>query len=424
MKIEKLANSELSLEFGRNGKEYEELRNTVLAKFKNVKVDGFRKGHVPADVIEKTFADDIRNEIIDEVLREDYTKFLESKEYRPVSELQITNLVYNKDELKVEAKVAIFPEFELPQYKGLNVELEEVSVTDEEVNEEIKKMLERAKTFVKAEREVAELGDVAIIDFEGFVDGVAFDGGKAEGHRLELGSKTFIDNFEEQIVGHKIGEEFDVNVNFPEAYHSEELKGKPAVFKIKLNALEVPKLPELDEEFAKGMGYTSVQELKDSVKGNVLSSKESKAKEAKLDKVVEQVVNATEVEVPSILVEKDIDNYLGGFANQLKMQGMTFEQFLSMSGNTLEKMRESLRENATKSVKSGFVFSKIADVEGITVTDEEFNHELGHVASMYGMTVQGLEEELEKANGLDRFREQITSQLFFAKMNEFLLNNN
>lgn len=424
MKIEKLSNSELSLEFERNGKEYEELRNTVLAKFKNVKVDGFRKGHVPADVIEKTFADDIRNEIIDEVLREDYTKFLESKEYRPVSELQITNLVYNKDELKVEAKVAIFPEFELPQYKGLNVELEEVSVTDEEVNEEIKKMLERAKTFVKAEREVAELGDVAIIDFEGFVDGVAFDGGKAEGHRLELGSKTFIDNFEEQIVGHKIGEEFDVNVNFPEAYHSEELKGKPAVFKIKLNALEVPKLPELDEEFAKGMGYASVQELKDSVKGNVLSSKESKAKEAKLDKVVEQVVNATEVEVPSILVEKDIDNYLGGFANQLKMQGMTFEQFLSMSGNTLEKMRESLRENATKSVKSGFVFSKIADVEGITVTDEEFNHELGHVASMYGMTVQGLEEELEKANGLDRFREQITSQLFFAKMNEFLLNNN
>lgn len=424
MKIEKLANSELSLEFERNGKEYEELRNTVLAKFKNVKVDGFRKGHVPADVIEKTFADDIRNEIIDEVLREDYTKFLESKEYRPVSELQITNLVYNKDELKVEAKVAIFPEFELPQYKGLNVELEEVSVTDEEVNEEIKKMLERAKTFVKAEREVAELGDVAIIDFEGFVDGVAFDGGKAEGHRLELGSKTFIDNFEEQIVGHKIGEEFDVNVNFPEAYHSEELKGKPAVFKIKLNALEVPKLPELDEEFAKGMGYASVQELKDSVKGNVLSSKESKAKEAKLDKVVEQVVNATEVEVPSILVEKDIDNYLGGFANQLKMQGMTFEQFLSMSGNTLEKMRESLRENSTKSVKSGFVFSKIADVEGITVTDEEFNHELGHVASMYGMTVQGLEEELAKANGLDRFREQITSQLFFAKMNEFLLNNN
>ena len=424
MKIEKLANSELSLEFERNGKEYEELRNTVLAKFKNVKVDGFRKGHVPADVIEKTFADDIRNEIIDEVLREDYTKFLESKEYRPVSELQITNLVYNKDELKVEAKVAIFPEFELPQYKGLNVELEEVSVTDEEVDEEIKKMLERAKTFVKAEREVAELGDVAIIDFEGFVDGVAFDGGKAEGYRLELGSKTFIDNFEEQIVGHKIGEEFDINVNFPEAYHSEELKGKPAVFKIKLNALEVPKLPELDEEFAKGMGYASVQELKDSVKGNVLSSKESKAKEAKLDKVVEQVVNATEVEVPSILVEKDIDNYLGGFANQLKMQGMTFEQFLSMSGNTLEKMRESLRENATKSVKSGFVFSKIADVEGITVTDEEFNHELGHVASMYGMTVQGLEEELEKANGLDRFREQITSQLFFAKMNEFLLNNN
>ena len=242
MKIEKLANSELSLEFERNGKEYEELRNTVLAKFKNVKVDGFRKGHVPADVIEKTFADDIRNEIIDEVLREDYTKFLESKEYRPVSELQITNLVYNKDELKVEAKVAIFPEFELTQYKGLNVELEEVSVTDEEVNEEIKKMLERAKTFVKAEREVAELGDVAIIDFEGFVDGVAFDGGKAEGHRLELGSKTFIDNFEEQIVGHKIGEEFDVNVNFPEAYHSEELKGKPAVFKIKLNALEVPNL--------------------------------------------------------------------------------------------------------------------------------------------------------------------------------------
>lgn len=200
MKLEKLENSMVSFELKMEGTEYKELRNSIIDKFKNVKVDGFRKGHVPMDVIEKTFEKEINEEILNEVLKKEYFELIQSEKIKPIHELQIKNLQINKDFIEIKAEVAVFPEFELPQYKGLNIELDKVEVSDEEVNHELEHMLENSKTFEKNDDKVAEMGDVAIIDFEGFVDGVAFEGGKAENYRLELGSKSFIDTFEEQIV--------------------------------------------------------------------------------------------------------------------------------------------------------------------------------------------------------------------------------
>ena len=424
MKKEVLNGSEVAFEIVKDGEEYSKLRKEVLSKFKNVKVDGFRKGHVPEDVIEKTFADDIRDEILNRVIREEYAEVLKDKSFRPVSELQITDLKLEKDSLKVNLKVAVFPEFDLPEYKGLNIELEKVEVSDEDVSSQLDKMLSRAKKYEKTIREEAKNGDIATIDFEGFVDGVAFEGGKAEGHKLELGSKTFIDNFEEQIIGHKVGEEFEVNVKFPEEYHAENLKGKPAVFKIKLHSLEEIVLPELNDDFAKENGADTLEDLKTNVRANLLVEKENQAKNVKLSKIVEKIVDGVNIEVPEILVEQDIDANIAQFVQQLQMQGMNLESYLSMTGQTIEKMREDLRANAIKGIKTSFVLSKIGETEGIKVSDEDIENELKNIASMYGMDVEAIKSELEKSGELGRYIGRINSQLFFGKINQFLLENN
>ncbi len=424
MKKEVLNGSEVAFEIVKDGEEYSKLRKEVLSKFKNVKVDGFRKGHVPEDVIEKTFADDIRDEILNRVIREEYAEVLKDKSFRPVSELQITDLKLEKDSLKVNLKVAVFPEFDLPEYKGLNIELEKVEVSDEDVSSQLDKMLSRAKKYEKTIREEAKNGDIATIDFEGFVDGVAFEGGKAEGHKLELGSKTFIDNFEEQIIGHKVGEEFEVNVKFPEEYHAENLKGKPAVFKTKLHSLEEIVLPELNDDFAKENGADTLEDLKTNVRANLLVEKENQAKNVKLSKIVEKIVDGVNLEVPEILVEQDIDANISQFVQQLQMQGMNLESYLSMTGQTVEKMREDLRANAIKGIKTSFVLSKIGETEDIKVSDEDIENELKNIASMYGMDVEAIKSELEKSGELGRYIGRINSQLFFGKINQFLLENN
>ncbi|NYV27376.1 trigger factor [Streptobacillus felis] len=424
MKLEKLAGSEVAFEILKEGQEYKTLRESILSKFKNVKVDGFRKGHVPADVIEKTFKTEIRDELINEVLKTEYTALIREEKLRPVADLQIVSLDYDEEKLKMSLKVAVFPEFELPKYKGLDIKTEEVTVTDEEVENEINNMVKRAKRFEKTEREVAQNGDIAVINFEGFVDGVAFDGGKAENHRLELGSKTFIDTFEEQIIGKKLGEEFDVNVKFPEEYHAENLKGKEAVFKVKLNELEEPKTPELNDDFAKSAGSDSLEDLRKAIKGNILSNKENQATNKRLQTIVETITDATTMEVPAITVDQEINAQIDRFAQTLQMQGMNLEAYLQMTEQTVDKMREDLREKAEKGVKSSFILSKIAETEAIEVTEAEFDAELERVAGMYGMTVDQLTVELQKTDGVNRFFGQINSQLFFAKVNEFLLSNN
>lgn len=424
MKLEKLEGSEVLITVLKEGKEYKELREGVLKKFKNTKIDGFRKGHAPLDVIEKTFEKDINEALINEVLKNEYSKLLKDENIRPMSDLQLSNLEINKDLLKLEFKLAVFPEFELPQYTGLDVKLEEVSVSDEEIEKQLELLVNRSKKFEGTDKEVAENGDIAVINFEGFVDGIAFQGGKAENHKLELGSKSFIDTFEEQIVGHKVGDEFDVNVKFPEQYHSEELKGKEALFKVKLNSLEVAVLPELNDEFAKLNGADSLEDLKNTLKANILSGKENNAKNDKLNTILLKLEEATTMDVPSIAVESEIDNQLSRFDQQLQMQGMNLNLYLEQTGNTIEKMREDLRERATKGIKTSLILTKISEKENISVSQEEFSQELDKVASMYGMDVNTLNAELEKSGSVDKFYNQISSQLFFTKMHVYLLENN
>lgn len=424
MKVEKINGSEIKFEVVVEGIELSEIRKLVLKKFKNVKVDGFRKGHVPQDVIEKTFEADIRDEVVNEILKKEYVNYIVENKIKPLTDLEMLKFEYNKDKVELTFKVSVFPDFEIGEYKNLSVELKNVEVTDEDVEKEINKSLQNAKTYVKADRDVAENNDIAIIDFEGFVDGVTFEGGKAENHRLELGSKTFIDTFEEQIVGKKVGDEFDVVVTFPEEYHAENLKGKNAIFKVKLNSLEISKLPELNDEFAKTLGMDTLEDLRSSVKGNLLSNREVEAKREKLSKIVELIANKVECDIPSRLVDMEVDNNLEMFNQQLQMQGINLDAYLKMINKSLDDMRKDLEETAKKGIKNTFVLQKIAEIENITVTKDEIEKELNRIAAMYGMTYDDLVKELEKSNGVERFYSKVSNELFFGKINDYLLENN
>lgn len=424
MKIEKLENSEVKFEILKEGEELKKIKKEVLSKFKDVKVDGFRKGHVPEDVILKNFEKEIRDELLNFVLREAYEKMLEDGSFKQASDFMITKFEYNKDKLDLEVKVAIVPEFEMPKYKGLNIEKKEASVNDEEVTLELDRLVNQYKNFEKSDKEVAELGDVAVIDFEGFVDGVAFENGKSENYKLELGSKSFIDTFEEQIVGHKVGEEFEINVNFPEEYHSENLKGKPAMFKIKLNAIEVLNKPELNDDFAKKVGSESIEELKNNIKGRLLSNKEASLERERLNEIVEKIALEVEFPISEILVHNEIHRQIDAFSNQLRMQGATLEDYLKMTNNSIEKMHEDLREGATKAVKISFLLSRIIELENIKVEESEINEELSKRAAMYGMTLEQLNKELGSQEAVYNFQAQVENNLMATKINKFLMENN
>jgi len=271
-----------------------------------------------------------------------------------------------------------------------------------------------------ADDEAAQDKDVTNINFEGFIDGEAFDGGKAEGFDLTLGSKSFIDTFEDQIIGHKKGDEFDVNVTFPEEYHAENLKGKPAVFKVKVNSIKRKEEAELNEDLAKELGYDSVEDLKVKTKENLTKREETRIENEYRGKVVDAVVDTVNFEIPEAVVEREIQFQINRFAQQLQMQGMSLNQYFEMTGQDIEKMRESIKESAEKSVKRDLVLTEIAKAENVQATEEEVNAELDRTALMYGMDREGLIAEVRKSGNYARFIDEIKYQIINRKTVDLL----
>ena len=314
------------------------------------------------------------------------------------------------------------PAFELGQYKGVEVEKEKVEITDEKVNEEIERLRENAAKLKEvAENEEAKNDDVVNINFEGFIDGKAFDGGKAEGYDLTLGSHSFIDTFEDQIVGHKKGDEFDVNVTFPEEYHAESLKGKPALFKVKVNSIKRKEEAELNDDLAKELGFDSVEDMTAKTRENITKREEARAENEFKNKVIDAVVNGTEVEVPEALVQREIDYQINRFAQQLQMQGINLNQYFQMTGQTMEAMRESSKENAEKAVKTELVLSEIAKAEGIKATDEEVSKEIETLAAMYGLEKDALIADVRKNGNYERFIDETNYRLVNQKTIDLLV---
>jgi trigger factor len=419
--VKKLSETVYEVSATRNGEELKHLKEHVLVHFKDAKVDGFRKGHVPADVLEKKFKKEIEGEILNHIISEEYRKAVEENNLSPIADIKLEKYENNEDNVEVVFTIPVLPEINLGDYKSVKVEKEALDVNDEKVNAEIEIMRSNAgKLKEVADDEAAKDKDVTNINFEGFIDGEAFDGGKAEGFDLTLGSKSFIDTFEDQIIGHKKGDEFDVNVTFPEEYHAENLKGKPAVFKVKVNSIKRKEEAELNEDLAKELGYDSVEDLKAKTKENLIKREETRIENEYRGKVVDAVVDTVNFEIPEAVVEREIQFQINRFAQQLQMQGMSLNQYFEMTGQDIEKMRESIKESAEKSVKRDLVLTEIAKAENVQATEEEVNAELDRTALMYGMDREGLIAEVRKSGNYARFIDEIKYQIINRKTVDLL----
>ena len=419
--VKKLSETVYEVSATRSGEELKHLKKHVLVHFKDAKVDGFRKGHVPADVLEKKFKKEIEGEILNHIISEEYRKAVEENNLSPIADIKLEKYENNEDNVEVVFTIPVLPEIPLGDYKSVKVEKEVLDVNDEKVNAEIEIMRSNAgKLKEVADDEAAKDKDVANINFEGFIDGETFDGGKAEGFDLTLGSKSFIDTFEDQIIGHKKGDEFDVNVTFPEEYHAENLKGKPAVFKVKVNSIKRKEEAELNEDLAKELGYDSVEDLKAKTKENLIKREETRIENEYKGKVVDAVVEGVNFEIPEAIVEREIQFQINRFAQQLQMQGMSLNQYFEMTGQDIEKMRESIKESAEKSVKRDLVLTEIAKAEKVEATEEEVNAELDRTALMYGMDREGLIAEVRKSGNYARFIDEIKYQIINRKTVDLL----
>lgn len=391
----KVADATYELEFTVDAETFEAaVQKTYLKQRGKIALRGFRKGKAPRNLIEKMYGEGVFYEDAVELVYPDAVKAAVEE-----SELEVILAPYDaavvdmgKEGAIFRAKVAVKPTVELSEYKGLNGTLEYTKATDDEVEAELAAMQDRNSRLVDVDERAAEIGDVANIDFEGFQDGAAFEGGKGEDYPLNLGSGQFIPGFEEAIVGKNIGEEFDVNVTFPEEYGAPELAGKPAVFKVKLNSLQTKELPELDDEFAKDLDFDTLDELKADIMKNKSEQKENAAEGKLEDELLDQLIEKITGEIPALLTENAIDEELQQFSYRMQSQGLDMETYMQYTGMDREKLRETFRENADKKVKVRLALDKIAETENFDVTDEEVEAEYVKLAELYQMEADKIKE--------------------------------
>ncbi|NGZ77541.1 trigger factor [Saccharibacillus alkalitolerans] len=389
---------------------------------KQASVPGFRKGKVPRSIFEARFGvESLYNDAIDILLPEAYSEAVEEAGIFPVDRPEIDIEQFGKGQaLKFKAKVTVKPEVKLGEYKGVEVPVSEVSVTDEEIASELERLQSRHAELIVVDEEAAANGDVVSIDFDGYVGDEAFEGGKAENYSLELGSGSFIPGFEEQVVGMSTGDSKDVNVTFPEAYHAAELAGKEAVFKVKLHEIKRKQLPELDDEFAKDVSeFETLDEYKEDLKKQIADRKQRESDAAREGAVVEAVSANAEVEIPEAMVESEVENMMRDFDNRLRQQGMNLEMYTSFSGQTAEDLRGQMKSDAEKRVRNNLVLEAIAKEESISASEEDVEKELQSMADMYKRSVDEIRSILGANGSLASLNDEIT----LRKTIEFLLEN-
>ncbi len=421
IKIEKTKNNnELKLEFTIESKIFEDGIATVFKKnAKYFNVPGFRKGKVPMHIAEKhygveMFYEDAFNEVVPEI----YDKEIKENNLEVVSkpDIDIVQMEKGKD-LIFTAIVQTKPDVKLGDYKGIELKKVEYKVTAKDVEHELSHMAEKNARVITVEDRATKEGDIAVIDFEGSVDGVPFDGGKAEKHELELGSHSFIEGFEDQVVGMKIGEEKDVNVTFPEEYFSKDLAGKPAVFKVKLHEIKAKELPKMDDEFAKDVSeFDTIAELKADIKKNLEHQNKHKAEHEMEDAAIEKVCKNAKVEIPSGMIENEIDAMEDDLNRRLTYQGVNLEQYLKMMNKTRDAFREEMKPQAEVSIKTRLVLEAISKDAKIKVTDKELNEKIAELAKTYGRSEDDLKQNEE-------FKKYVSSSIESEKTVKFILDN-
>ena len=413
VQVEKLENSTAKLTIEVSAEQFETGMKTAYQKNKNrFNIQGFRKGKAPQSFIEKMYGPEVFYEdAVNAVIPDAYQQAYDECELEIVSRPQIDVVQVEKGQPMIfTATVAIKPEVTLGEYKGVEVEKADATVTDADVEDQIRQVQESNSRTVEVTDRAAEDGDITKIDFEGFVDGVAFDGGKGEDYSLTLGSHSFIDTFEEQIVGHNIGDEFDVNVTFPEEYGVEELAGKEAVFKVALKGISEKQLPEADDEFASEVSdYETMDEYKESLKKELSEKKEKEAKSAKEDAAVEKAVENATVVISDMQIRDTASNMLDDMARNLQQQGLSMEIYMQYTGMTEEQLMDQMVPRAEDRIKSRAVLEAVAAAENITVSDEELDEKYQEIADQYKMELQAVKDALGE-NGKKSITEDILVQ--------------
>ncbi len=380
----------------------EELEKALNAAYqkqkKNISIPGFRKGKVPRAMVEKMYGPAVFYEdAVNSLIPQEYSKAAEESGLDIVSQPEINVEQIEKGKPFIfTAEVAVKPEVTLGEYKGLEVPKADLEVTEEEIEAELKKEQEKNARTVHVEDRPAENGDKVTIDFEGFVDGVAFEGGAGKDYPLTLGSHTFIPGFEEQLVGVSLEQPVDVKVTFPEDYQAEELKGKEAVFKCVIHKIEKKELPELDDDFAKDVSeFDTLEEYKKEIKDNLEKKKADTAKTEKENAVVDKAIENATMEIPEAMVKTQVNQMIDDFARRIQSQGLTMDQYMQFTGSTMETMQEQMRPQAMKRIQSRLVLEKVAEVENIQISDEKLDEELTKLAEMYKMELDKFKEMID-----------------------------
>ena len=421
IKVEKTENkNEVKLEFTIEAEKFEQGMKTVYQKnARYFNIPGFRKGKAPYNIVEKHYGPEIFYEdAFNEVVPEVYEEAIKANDLEVVSspKIDITQMEKGK-ELVFTAVVQIKPEVKLGKYKGIEIPKIEYNVSDEDIEKEIEAIADKNSRLVTVEDRAVEDKDVAVIDFEGFVDGVAFDGGKAENHELEIGSHSFIDGFEDQVIGMKVGEEKEINVKFPEKYFSEDLAGKDAMFKVKLHEIKKKELPTIDDEFAKDVSeYDTLEELKASIRKRDEEENEHRAKHEKEDAAIKAVCDNAEVDIPSGMIETELSRIMQDMDMNLSYQGLNLAKYLQMIGKTEEDFKKDYEEQAKESVKSRLVLEAVSKDAKIEVTDADIAEKLEELAKSYGKS----KEELEKNEELKKY---VKENLSYEKTIDYILSN-
>lgn len=421
LQVEKLEKNMAKLTIEVPAEELEAAIEKAYQKNKGkIQIPGFRKGKVPRKMIEQLygkefFYEDAANALIPEA----YEKAVEECEDTIVSspKVDVTQIEGGKPFI-FTAEVALKPEVTLGKYKGVEVEKIDITVSDEEVDADLNQQRENNSRMVTVERAVAD-GDVAVIDFEGFVDDVAFEGGKGENYSLAIGSHSFIDNFEEQLIGKNAGEDVEVNVTFPEEYQAKELAGKPAVFKVSIKEVKEKQLPELDDEFASEVSdFETLAEYKEDIRKKLSEKKEQDAKNAKEDAVIEAIIAEAQMEIPDAMIETQQRQMVDDFAQRLQMQGMNLDMYCQYTGQTPASMVESIKPQALKRIQSRLVLEAVAAAEKIEASEEDFDKEIEKMAASYQMEADKVREIMGEAG-----KKQIMEDLAVSKAADFVREN-
>lgn len=419
-KVEKVNDTEAKLIIEVPAEDFDKAIDEAYEKNKDkFKVDGFRKGKVPREMVEKiygvgVFFDDAANAVIPDAYAEAAKESGLEIVARP--EINVTKIAAGNP-MEFEAIVTLKPEVKLGKYKGVKVEKVEVEVTDEDIENRINQDKEQNARLVAADDKEIEDGDQAIIDFEGFVDDKPFEGGKGEDYPLVIGSHSFIDTFEEQLVGKKVGDEVDVNVTFPEQYQAEELAGKPALFKVKIKEIKVKEYPEIDDEFAAEVSeFDTLDEYKEDIKKKLTEAKEAEAARETESRIIEAIIKDSKMDIPEKMIDTACEQMVEEFARNMQMQGIALEQYLQMTGSSIDQMKEQVKPQAEARVQSSLVLEAIVDAEKIEATDADVDEEIKKMSEQYGMEVEKINEMLR-----DEDKENIKKDICVKKAADLIV---